>query len=403
MNTYKYSALSRDGAKVSGVIEALDEYAAVERIKTNCPVVLEINEVQDKKKSALDIEIGSKKVDTKALSVICSQFATILGAGVDVATCMEMIAGQTEDKKLRKMLEESAKDVAQGNSIATSMEKNCPELPVTFIETIRAGELSGTLEESFATLKDYFTRNYQLKQKVKSALSYPIFVVVVAIVVVIVVMVKVVPTLTQVFGEMGGTLPFPTVLLINTSRFFAKAWPFIALIAILGFLGFKYWTSTEEGKLKWAKFLLEMPVMGKINSFSGAADFASTMSALLKAGLPVTNALEVTSRVLDNYILATETRKLSEKVQTGMKLGDAMRNAKVFPQTLTEMTAIGEDTGELEKTLKTIADYYSQEADYAMTAAISKLEPTLLVFLAIFAGWIVIAIYMPMFTMYNLF
>jgi len=124
MNTYKYSALSRDGAKVSGVIEALDEYAAVERIKTNCPVVLEINEVQDKKKSALDIEIGSKKVDTKALSVICSQFATILGAGVDVATCMEMIAGQTEDKKLRKMLEESAKDVAQGYSIATSMEKN---------------------------------------------------------------------------------------------------------------------------------------------------------------------------------------------------------------------------------------------------------------------------------------
>jgi type IV pilus assembly protein PilC len=403
MNTYKYSALSRDGAKVSGVIEALDEYAAVERIKTNCPVVLEINEVQDKKKSALDFEIGSKKVDTKALSVICSQFATILGAGVDVATCMEMIAGQTEDKKLRKMLEESAKDVAQGNSIATSMEKNCPELPVTFIETIRAGELSGTLEESFATLKDYFTRNYQLKQKVKSALSYPIFVVVVAIIVVIVVMVKVVPTLTQVFGEMGGTLPFPTVLLINTSKFFAKAWPFIALIAILGFLGFKYWTSTEEGKLKWAKFLLEMPVMGKINSFSGAADFASTMSALLKAGLPVTNALEVTSRVLDNYVLATETRKLSEKVQTGMKLGDAMRNAKVFPQTLTEMTAIGEDTGELEKTLKTIADYYSQEADYAMTAAISKLEPTLLVFLAIFAGWIVIAIYMPMFTMYNLF
>ena len=403
MNTYKYSALSRDGAKVSGVIEALDEYAAVERIKTNCPVVLEINEVQDKKKSALDFEIGSKKVDTKALSVICSQFATILGAGVDVATCMEMIAGQTEDKKLRKMLEESAKDVAQGNSIATSMEKNCPELPVTFIETIRAGELSGTLEESFATLKDYFTRNYQLKQKVKSALSYPIFVVVVAIVVVIVVMVKVVPTLTQVFGEMGGTLPFPTVLLINTSKFFAKAWPFIALIAILGFLGFKYWTSTEEGKLKWAKFLLEMPVMGKINSFSGAADFASTMSALLKAGLPVTNALEITSRVLDNYVLATETRKLSEKVQTGMKLGDAMRNAKGFPQTLTEMTAIGEDTGELEKTLKTIADYYSQEADYAMTAAISKLEPTLLVFLAIFAGWIVIAIYMPMFTMYNLF
>ena len=405
MNTYKYSAVSPDGATVNGVMEAPVEFAAVERIKTNCPVVLSISEVKSKEKgnSILDMEIGSKKVDPKALSVMCSQFSTILSAGVDVATCMEMIAGQTEDKKLKKMLEESAKDVAQGNSVATSMERNCEGLPVTFIETVRAGELSGTLEDSFATLKTYFERNYQLKQKVKSALSYPIFVVVVAIIVVIVIMVKVVPTLTEVFGEMGGELPGITQALIAVSNFFAKSWIIIALILVVGYLLFKAWTSTEAGKLKWGKIQLTMPVMGKINEFSGAADFASTMSALLKAGLPVTNALEVTSRVLDNYVLATETRKLSEKVVTGMRLGDAMRASGVFPQTLTEMTAIGENTGELEKTLQTVSEYYSQEADYAMTAAISKLEPTLMIFLAIFAGWIVIAIYMPMFTMYNLF
>ena len=142
-----------------------------------------------------------------------------------------------------------------------------------------------------------------------------------------------------------------------------------------------------------------MPVLGKINVFSGSADFAATMAALLSAGLPVTDALTVTGKTLDNYVYSVETMKLSDKVQTGVKLGDAMRAAEVYPQTLTEMTAIGENTGELEKTLKTVGDYYSNEANYAMTQAISKLEPTLLVFLAAFAGFIVLAIYMPMFTM----
>ncbi len=404
MITYKYSAMSPDGAKVNGVIEAIDEYAAVERIKTTCPIVLSISEVKESGLSKiLNMEVGSKKVDAKALSVMCSQFATILSAGVDVATCMEMIANQTDDKKLKKMLDLAAKDVAQGNSIAASMEKNCEGLPVTFIETIRAGELSGTLEESFATLQGYFERNYQLKQKIKSAMSYPLFVVAVAIVVVIIVMVKVVPTLTAVFGELGGELPFITRLLIAISKFFQRTWLIIIFICIVGYLIFKLWTRTEKGMMQWGKIQLKLPVLGKINVLSGSADFAATMSALLKAGLPVTDALEVTGRTLDNYALGVETSKLSQKVQTGVRLGDAMRAAEIFPQTLTEMTAIGENTGELEKTLKTVGDYYTNEANYAMTDAIGKLEPTLLVFLAIFAGFIVLAIYMPMFTMYNLF
>lgn len=404
MITYKYSAMSPDGAKVNGIVEAIDEYSAVERIKASCPVVLSISEVKSAdSNSILNMEIGSNKVDTKALAVMCSQFSTILKAGVDVATCMDMIANQTEDKKLKKMLSNAAQEVAQGNPIAASMERNCPGLPVTFIETVRAGELSGTLEDSFETLQAYFERNADVKEKIKSATSYPIFVVCVAVVVVAVIMIKVVPTLTSVFGELGGELPMVTQILINVSNFFSKWWALMLLIIIVAFLIFKVWSGREPGKTQWGKYQLSMPVLGKINTFSGAADFAMTMSALLSAGLPVTDALSTTARVLDNYVLGQETQKLSEKVQTGQMLGDAMRNAEVFPQTLTEMTAIGEKTGELEKTLKTVGDYYSKEASYAVNEAVSKLEPTLLVFLAAFAGYIVIAIYMPMFTMYNLF
>ena len=404
MITYKYSAMTKDGTKVNGVIEAVDKFSAADRIKMNYPVVLSVDEVkQTSLDKFLNMDVGGKKVNPKNLSVMCSQFATILTAGVDIASCMEMIGNQTEDKNLKKMLLGSAKDVSQGNPIADSMQRNLPTLPVTFIETIRAGEMSGTIEDSFATMKGYFERNYQLKQKVKSALSYPIFVIIVAVVVVAIIMIKVVPTLTEVFTDLGGDLPVITKILIGISKFFAKWWPLMLAVIALIFVAFKLYTSTEEGKLGWAKFQLKMPVLGNITAFSGSADFATTMSALLSAGLPVTNALQVTSRVLDNYAYSKETSRLAEKVQTGTELGEAMRKANVFPQTLTEMTAIGEETGELEKTLKTVGDYYSQEASYAMEAAISKLEPTLLVFLAGFAGFIVISIYMPMFTMYDLF
>ena len=402
MPTYKYQAMTPGGKKESGVVEAATKAAAIEKVRINYPIVSDISEVSAGG-ALLNLEIGSKKIDPKALSVMCSQFATILTAGVDIGTCMNMIGNQTEDKKLRKMLLSAAREVSQGSTIAGSMERNCPGLPVTFVETVRAGELSGTLEESFATLQSYFERSYQLKNKVKSALSYPLFVVVVAVVVVAVIMIKVVPTLTEVFTELGGDLPFITQLLINTSKFFQHWWWLMLLVIVVIFAAFKLYTSSEEGKLWWGNVMLKMPIMGKITSFSGSADFATTMSALLSAGLPVTNALDVTSRVLDNYVLTKETGILSERVQTGSRLGDCMRSANCFPQTLTEMTAIGEETGELEKTLKTVGDYYAQESSYAMEAAISKLEPTLLCFLAVFAGFIVISIYLPMFTMYDLF
>lgn len=402
MPTYKYQAMSRDGKKESGVVEAATKSAAIEKIRVNFPIVSDVSEVTAGS-AFMNLEIGGNKVDAKALSVMCSQFATILTAGVDIGTCMNMIGNQTEDKKLKKMLLSAAREVSQGSSIAGAMERNCPGLPVTFVETVRAGELSGTLEESFATLQSYFERSYQLKNKVKSALSYPLFVVVIAVVVVATIMIKVVPTLTSVFSELGGDLPFITKILINTSKFFQKWWWLMLLVIAAIFAAFKFYTSTEEGKTWWGNVMLKMPVMGKITSFSGSADFATTMSALLSAGLPVTNALEVTSRVLDNYVLGKQTGILAERVQTGSRLGDCMRAANCFPQTLTEMTAIGEETGELEKTLKTVGNYYAQESSYAMEAAISKLEPTMMCFLAVFAGFIVISIYLPMFTMYDLF
>ena len=402
MTSFKYSALSPDGIKVSGVVKAIDEYTAVDKIKAKYPVVLKIEEI---KESAMDkilnFEVGSK-YDAKALSVMCSQFAVILESGVTIDGCLSMIAAQTVDKKLKKMLELSAEDVAQGTPIATAFEKNYSGLPVTFIETIRAGETSGTLTSSFKTLAEFYEKSYTLDQKVRSALSYPMFVLGVGVVVLIVIMAFVMPKFIAMFDDLGGELPFITRILISITNFFEKYWLIIVLIIVLGFVFFKVYTHSEEGLKKWSAYTLKMPVFGNINTLQGATEFSSTMATLLHAGLTVSDSLIVTSKVMSNYTLSENLKLMAEKISTGSELGKLMKQDQYFPQVLKEMVGVGEKTGELEKALNTMSDYYNQEYNYEVNKVISKLEPTMLIFLAIFAGFIVIALYLPMFTMYSL-
>lgn len=400
MTTYKYVALSPDGAKITGVVNAIDEFTAVDTIKAKCPIVLEIKEVKDKK-SILDMEIGAK-YDAKALSVMCTQFAIILGSGVTVDNCLTMIAQQTKDKRLKKMLLSSAEDVALGTPIATSFEKNYPNLPVTFLETIRAGEKSGTLDKSFETLASFYENSYGFTQKVKSAMSYPMFVLGVAVVVLIVVMAFVMPTFVSMFEDLGGDLPVITQILISITDFFEKYWLVMIAIIILAIVFFKVYKKTEKGRLKIAQLALKLPVVGDLNTLQASTEFSSNMATLLGAGLTISEALQVTSKVMSNYAMSEEVKGMAEKIETGAELGTIIRKSEYFPDVLKEMTAVGEKTGEMEKTLQTISTYYSSEYNYAVSKAIAKLEPAMLIFLALFAGFIVIALYLPMFTMYNM-
>lgn len=403
MVTYQYRAITEDGVKTRGVVQAVDEYAAVEKIKATCPIVTKITPVKEGGiNNILQMEVGNTKINTKALSVMCSQFAIILKSGVPISKCMEMIAEQTQDKRLRKMLFSAADDVAEGTGIANSFEKNCKELPITFIETVRAGEHSGTLEHSFETLEKYYEKSYKTSQKVKQAMSYPIFVICVAIVVLIIVMAKVVPSLTETFSDLGGELPVITKAMIAMSTFFGKYWLVIigALIALV--VALKLIFNTEKGRVFWHRTKLKIPVIGNIALLNGASQYANTMAALMSAGLSVHQSLDITAKILDNYVLSLETSMMSGRIEEGKQLGECMRQSKYFPKTLIEMCAIGENTGELDETLVTVGSYFDNEAAHATEKAISKLEPMILVMMAIFAGFIVISIYLPMFGMYEL-
>lgn len=386
---------------MSGLIEGYNELDAAERIKETCDVVLRMKEVRGKD-GFLSRDIGGTKLDMKAFTVMCSQFAIILRAGIPVARTVHLIADKTTDKVLKRILTQVADDVEAGRSISASFEERGGKLlPATFVDTIRAGEETGSIDTAFATMHRHLDKQARMGARVRGALAYPVFVLFIAVIVVIVIMVKVVPTFTAIFDSYGAELPGITKALIAISHFFSHYWLIMLAVFIVCYLFYKLYGNTEEGRLKFAVLGRKLPVLGNINELNSASQFANSMATMLSAGLPLTRAISITAKVIDNYFVSQEIGKLSGRLEEGHGLGTSLRESACMPDILTDMVAVGEETGELQSTMETVAAYYDNELEQAINAAIAKLEPTLLVFMAVVAGFIVVAVYMAMFSMYS--
>lgn len=398
MTTYKYRAKAEDGSTVNGVIEAYDEYEAIDQIRQTYPVVEKIAPVRKDRKFNINLN-EPLWVSDKTLALTSNQFFIMLKAGLPMSRVIELIAGQTADKLMKRILLACAADVSAGYSLANSLEKNGKKIPAVFIETVRAGEESGTLETSFKSLENYYSRANKTKKKVKSALTYPIIVLILAVVVIAVVMVVLVPRMTETLQSFGTELPLVTRILIAISKFFSSSWYYLLIaIAVIGIALFSY-GKTEKGKLVYSKIRMKLPVLGKIAKYNAAAQTANTLATLLAAGLPVTKALDIVSRVLDQRCVGEELNKAVVKLENGMSLGEALSDSKYLPPMLLEMISVGEASGSLEDTLQTIGLYYSEEATAASDAALALLEPTITIVLGVVVGFIVIGIYIPMFSM----
>lgn len=400
MFTYRYRAISKQGAKVNGFIEAYNEFDAVTRIKEHCDFVTEIHLVEAKK-GLLTKEIGHQKPKAKTLSLMCSQFSVLLESGLNIRRVTEIVSDQTADKKLKKILKNVAEDVGGGYSLASSFENQNGYFPVTLIETVRAGYESGSLEKAFSRLTTYFEKRYKTKAKVTNALTYPIFVHLVAAVVMIIMICKVIPTFLGIFDDLGAELPLSTILLINISNFFRKTWLILLGLMVLGIIIISIYRKTEKGSERLSILAMKVPVLGNINRMNGASQFANTMATLISAGLGISRALSVTAKVMDNRHLGKCTDRLIMDIEAGRSLGECMTEIGDYPPLLAEMTGVGEETGTLEETLDKIGSYFDGEVETATTRAISMLEPTLLIITALIAGFIVISLYLPMFSMYG--
>lgn len=399
MQTFQYKAISKDGAKVTGVVEAFDEYAAVAKIKETCTVVTKIAEVRGRKRGQAISAMG--KINEKALAVMCSQFSIILGAGLPIVRAVELIAAQTSDPALKRILNQAAGDVATGFSLSQSFASKGRGLPTTLIETVRSGEESGTLDLSFRRLYTYYDRQSKVKGKVKAAMAYPVFTMCVAVVAVAVIMVVAVPAFTASFSSMEIKLPGVTRALIAVSGFFVRYWALLAAALTGGWIGWQVYGHTERGGLWQARQRLRVPVLGKISLMKASSQFANTMSTLLAAGLPMIRAVSVTSRILDNGWIGSRLSEQLPRLEEGKSLGSCLRASGVLPDLLVEMAGVGEETGALESTLDVIGDYYDNEAELSSKKALSLMEPIVICLLAGVVIFILLSVYLPIFSLYG--
>ena len=398
MTTFKYKGVSKEGADLTGVIRAYDELEAVSRLRESCSIITNIEAVAETNN---EIVINKFKVREKDLALICSQFSIILRAGMPIVRCVEMVADQAQNQELGARLRKVAEDVAGGHTLAQSFEDIIPEMPVTFIQTVRAGERSGTLEECFERLNKYYDKSAKIRGKVSGALVYPAIVISVAIVVLIIIMTVAVPMFKTTFEEMGTELPGVTKALIGASNFFVNYWWVLLLIVAVGAIVYLLAGRSEKGKIRMAEFSLKTSPLHKITSMNCASDFASTMSTMIAAGLPIVESLDVTADVITNYVFSKSVREVRKDVEQGKTVRDSMAEKDCFPNLLTEMCGVGEQAGSMEETLDVISDFYSNEVTTATDKLLAAMEPAITVGLAVITVVLLLAVYLPMFSMYG--
>lgn len=406
MVTFKYRARMASGQEVEGLVEAFDELEATARVRNQYDIVLDMKQVRSletpKLLSFLSADIGGAKLNAKAFTLMCSQFSTILRAGIPIARAVKLIGNKTTDKTLKKILSKCSEDVEAGRSLSAGFAEHGGRIfPPTFVETLRAGEEAGDMAGAFESIYKHFDKQTKMGDKVRGAMTYPIFVLIIAVIVVMILMVKVVPTFTAMFEEMDAELPIMTQMLISISMFFRNYWFVIAGVLAMVAFAFILLKRSVRGRIFLAKAQLRLPVLGNIAELNAASLFANTMATMIGAGLPVTKAVAITSNVMTNDIIKEKVAGMVGRIEEGRSVVDSMRETGVMPDILTDMVGVGEETGELRDTLDTVAAYYDNELELAVSKAIAMLEPSMLIFLALVAGFIVIAIYMSMFEMYS--
>ena len=406
MTSYRYEGLSANGAEVSGVVEAFDEQDAVAHARESCSVLLSVKPVAEGKKGILSQDVGTllsgNKIKPKKLALLCSQLAIELKAGLTVVASLQLIAENESDKKLRQMLLDVADDVHAGSTLADSFATRGPDLPRTFIETVRAGEESGRLDECFAHLQVYYENNAAVSSKVGSAMIYPALLLVVAVVVIGIIMIKAVPVFESSFASLGNDLPLPTRILIGLSHFMTKNILAILAFILLVIFAVSVVKKTKSGARFFARLALTFPGIGSINRMNAASQLCSTMCAMMASGLTLLQAARITADVVSNQLIGEDISDAADGVTEGKRFCDGLRKSEWLPHLLVEMAGVGEETGHLEDTLGVVNDYYTKEVHAVVERTLSILEPVIIILMALIVVFILLSVYMPLFSMYGL-
>lgn len=399
MPGFSYVAVDKRGKEKRGSLEAETRERALEQLKAEGLIPVSVRE-QGALNKEIDFSIG-KKVKPRDLSVFCRQFVSITQAGVPMKEALQMLSEQTENKWLKRAISEVLLNVEKGNTLADSMRSQPDIFPPMLVNMVEAGEQSGSLEMAFSRMAVHFEKEAKLKATIKKATIYPIILVIAAIGVIAVMLLFVIPIFIDMFADLDIEMPALTMFVMNSSKWMTSHWYVLLAIIVGVVVAYKLIYKTTQGRLTIDRIKMKMPLFGKLTVKTACSQFARTMSTLLMSGISTIDALETTSKIVNNIHYTNAMLKAREEVMKGVPLSEPLEASGIFPPMVYHMTGIGEETGNVEEMLEKMADYYDEEVEMTTQSVLAAMEPIIILFMALIIGTLVIAVISPIASMYN--
>ena len=398
MPTFAYSGRTRSGQNVSGERMAETMDAAVAALRREQILVTRIDAAKAAAAAAKKkAPATGKSVPSKNLAIFTRQFSVMIDAGLPLVQCLDILGRQEPHKGFSATILKVREDVEAGAALADAMKRHPKTFDALYSNMIAAGEAGGILDTILKRLAVYIEKSVKLKSEVKSAMIYPVAVIVIAVVVVAAILWKVIPTFAQLFAGLGAQLPLPTRVVIAASDgLVAYGWMVIVAIGIAGY-GVKSYYGTDGGRRTIDRILLRTPILGNILRKVSVARFCRTLSTLLASGVPILDGLDITARTAGNAVIEDAIQVTRSSIERGETISGPLRETNVFPSMVVQMINVGETTGALDAMLSKIADFYEDEVDTAVAGLLTLMEPVMIAFLGVVVGGIVIAMYMPIF------
>ena len=401
MALYAYKALGKGGEILQDKLEGSDTMSVVSALRQRGLLVIDVKEQGVGQKDLLE---PFKKVKLVDLVVFTRQFSTMINAGLPIVRALYVLSEQTENPKLKEVVVAVRKDIEAGLALSEALEKHPKVFSKLYVEMVRAGEIGGILDGVLLRVADQLEKDQELRRKVKSAMTYPVVVLVLAILAASFMLIFIVPVFARMFADLGGTLPLPTRVAMGLSDILTSIFGVLVYAGLIGgVVGFLRWKKTENGRKVWGRAVLKIPAkIGDVVQKVALARFARTLGTLSAAGVPILQAIEITATSSGNWVVEKALLASRDAVREGLPIHKPLEGEPVFPPMVTRMIAVGDETGDMDGMLGKIADFYESEVDATVKALTSIIEPLMIVVVGGIVGGIIVAMYLPMFKIFEL-
>jgi len=400
--SYAYKVRDREGKMAAGSMEAESEAAVVTRLRQlgYAPISIETE-----KGAGLKTEVklpGTGRVKLKDLAVFSRQFATMINSGLSLLRSLTILGEQTSNRRLGEVILQVRAEVEQGTSLSAALAKHPKVFNRLYVSMVRAGEIGGFLDQVLVKVAETFEKEVELRGKIRSAMTYPVVVSIMVIGIVAAMLIFIVPTFASLYDSLGGTLPLPTRMLMGASNVLRRFFLLVLVAVIVLVFLFRRWKATDQGRYQLDRFKLKVKVFGPLFHKTALSRFSRTLSTLIRAGVPILQALEIVGETVNNMVISRAVRDVQDAVREGESLATPLAKHATFPAMVVQMMAVGEETGAIDTMLSKVADFYDQEVEAAVASLTSMIEPILIAVMGAAVGGMVIALYMPLFNIINL-